>query len=115
MRKIEYKDCPYIGACCHRDRLGRCTILNSVKFKDKKCHFRKATEGGVNLYDAETKARRLTGEQMLKAIEKLQVKVKTDYSIYGPIDYTDKVVPELVKHIVGGAMKIRQEENDVKA
>lgn len=46
--------CPYAGLiCCFRNENGKCRILNEVRFKDGKCHFRKMVRTGINLYDAE--------------------------------------------------------------
>lgn len=39
--------------CCFKDRDGGCYILNSTKFDDNRCHFRKEWLTGPNLYDRE--------------------------------------------------------------
>ena len=45
--------CYYSGACCMRTGENECTVLADTKFWDGKCHFRKATSNGPNLYDEE--------------------------------------------------------------
>lgn len=48
--------CRYMAdQCCFRNVFGCCTILNDTEFKDNKCHFRKLSPEGENMYDLEKK------------------------------------------------------------
>lgn len=43
--------------CCFRNVFGYCNALSDTYFSDNKCHFRKKTPDGQNLYDLERKCK----------------------------------------------------------